>query len=169
MNIITQDLKNLYKSFIDELLRTNSLSLPCKLIYSGSSFTECSNCNLDPISHKSSNTYKSGGPLLFMDGQICPYCRGLGGTYTEAYDTTDFLVIFDYKYWINFNSKVHSPDGLVQTISKFSDYQKIRSCSKIIIDTSIQNYTESYFERNSEPEPCGFGESSYIFTYWKKI
>jgi len=169
MNIITPELKALYKTFIDELLRTNSLSLPCKLIYEGSAFTECVNCNLDPISHKSANTYKSGGPIIFIDGQICPYCRGLGGTYAEAYDTTDFLVLFDYKYWINFNSKLHSPDGLVQTISKFTDYQKVRSCNKIIIDTSIQNYTESYYQRNSEPEPCGFGESSYIFTYWKKI
>jgi len=57
----------------------------------------------------------------------------------------------------------------VQTISKFEDYNKIKSCNKIIIDTSIQDYTESYFQRNSEPEPCGLGESSYIFTFWKKI
>lgn len=169
MTIITSDFKNLYKTFIDELLRTSSLSLPCKLIYSGSSFTECSNCNLDPISHKSANTYKAGGPIVFADGQICPYCRGLGGAYSEAFDTTDLMVIFDYKYWINFNSKVHSPDGLVQTISKFSDYAKIKSCNKIIIDTSIQNYTESYYARNSEPEPCGLGDNSYLFTYWKKI
>lgn len=169
MNIITPELKNLYKTFIDELLRTNSLSLPCKLIYEGSSFVECSNCNLDPISHKSANTYKIGGPISFVDGQICPYCHGLGGSYSEAYNIKNFLVLFDYKYWINFNSKIHNPDGLVQSISKFEDYQKIKSCNKIIIDTSIQNYTESYYQRNSEPEPCGLGESSYIFTYWKKI
>jgi hypothetical protein len=169
MNIISPELKNLYKTFINELLRTNSLSLPCRLIYEGSLFNECINCNIDPISHKSSNTYKNGGPLLFSDGQICPYCRGLGGVYSEAYDTVDFMVLFDYKYWINFNSKVHSPEGLVQTISKFSDFQKIKKANRIIIDTSIQDYTESYFQRNSEPEPCGFGESSYLFTYWKKI
>lgn len=169
MNIITPDLKNLYKSMIDELLRSGSLSLPCKLIYEGSSFTECSNCYIDPISHKSSNIYKSGGPIQFGDGQICPYCRGLGGVYGENYDTLDLLVIFDYKYWINFNSKIHSPDGLVQTISKLEDYPKIKNCNKIIIDTTIQNYTESFYQRNSEPEPCGFGESSYFFTYWKKI
>lgn len=169
MNIITTELKNLYKSFIDELMRNGSLSLPCKLIYEGSSFTECSNCNLDPVSHKSSNTYKSGGPLLFSDGQICPYCRGLGGVYAEAYDTKDLLVLFDYKYWINFNSKIHSPDGMIQTISKLEDYAKLKTCNKLIVDTSIQDYTESYFQRNSEPQPCGFGESSYFFTFWKKI
>lgn len=169
MNIITNDLKNLYKSFIDELLRSNSLSLPCKLIYEGSSFNECINCNLDPISHKSSNTYKSGGPISFADGQICPYCRGLGGQYVQAYDIKNLLVIFDYKYWVNFNSKVHSPDGLVQTISKLEDYSIIKDCNKIIIDTNIQDYTQSYFQRNSEPQPAGFGESSYFFTYWKKI
>lgn len=169
MNIITDDLKNLYKSMIDELIRAGSLSLPCKLIYEGSVFNECINCNLDPVSHKSANTYKSGGPLFFADGQICPHCRGIGGVYQQAYDTKNLLVLFDYKYWVGFNSKVHSPDGLVQTISKLEDYQKIRQCNKIIIDTSIQNYTESYYQRNSEPQPAGFGESSYFFTYWKKI
>lgn len=169
MNIITNELKNLYKSMIDELIRPNSLSLPCKLIYEGSVFVECINCNPDPITHKSANTYKIGGPIVFSDGQICPYCRGLGGVYQEAYDIKNLLILFDYKYWINFNSKIHSPDGLVQTISKLEDYTKIRQCNRIVIDTNIQNYTESYYQRNSEPEPAGFGESSYFFTYWKKI
>lgn len=169
MEIITSELKALYNSYIDELLRQGSLSLPCKLIYEGSKFTECSNCYIDPISHKSSNRYKTGGPLLFADGQICPYCRGLGGLYAESNETLYLLVLFDYKYWVNFNSKIHSPDGLVQTISKLEDYPKLKSCNKIIIDTNIQNYTESYYQRNSEPEPAGFGGSSYFFTYWKKI
>jgi hypothetical protein len=167
--IISQQFKDLYKTFINEMLRANSLSVSCKLIYEGSVFNECVNCIVDPISHKSANLYKSGGPLIFADGQICPYCRGLGGIYQESFDVSNFLVIFDYKYWINFNSKIHSPEGLVQTISKFEDYQKIKSCNKIIIDTSIQNYTESYFQRNSEPEPCGLGDNAYIFTLWKKI
>ena len=167
--IINNNFKNIYKTFIDELLRVDSLSLPCKLIYEGSSFIECSNCYTDPISHKSSSRYRSGGPLYFLDGQICPYCRGLGGVYEESFDLKNLLVLFDYKYWVNFNSKIHSPDGLVQTISKLEDYTIIKNCNKIIIDTNIQNYTESYYQRNSEPQPAGFGESSYFFTYWKKI
>lgn len=169
LNIITSNLKSTFNNFIDELLRSNSLSLPCKLIYEGSSFDECSNCYIDPISHKSGNRYKSGGPIVFADGQICPYCRGLGGTYNEAYDLLDMLVVLDYKYWVNFNSKVHSPDGLIQTITKLSDYAKIKKCNKLIVDTNITNYTENYFQRNSEPQPAGLGESSYFFTFWKKI
>lgn len=167
--IIDNQFKNTFKIFIDELLRFNSLSLPCKLIYEGSNFQECVNCYVDPISHRSSNRYKVGGPLNFVDGQICPYCRGLGGIYEQAYDIKDLLIIFDYKYWVNFNSKIHSPDGLVQTISKLEDYNKIKNCNKIIVDTNIQNYTESYYQRNSEPQPAGLGESSYFFTFWKKI
>lgn len=169
MEIITQQLKDIYKTYINELFRSGSLSLPCKLIYDASKFTECINCEVDPISHKSSGIWKTGGPIQFTDGQICPYCRGLGGSYSEASDTINLLVLFDYKYWVNFNSKIHSPDGLVQTISKLEDYSKIKSCNRIIIDTNIQNYTESYYQRNSEPEPAGFGDSAYFFTYWKKI
>ena len=169
LNIITPDLKNTFNSFIDELLRSNSLSLPCKLIYSGSAFVECSNCYIDPLSGKSSNRYKSGGSLLFADGQICPYCRGLGGTYSETYDILDMLIVFDFKYWVNFNSKIHSSDGLIQTISKFIDFPKIQKCDKLIVDTNITNYTDSYYQRNSDPQPAGFGSNDYLFTYWKKI
>ena len=169
MNIITPELKALYKTFIDELLRNNSLSLPCKLIYDASGITPCTNCLIDPISGKSSNVYVQGGPLPFASGQICPYCRGIGGIYAEATETLDLLVIFDYNYWVGFDSKVHRPDGMVQTISKLADLPKINSCNKIIIDTNLTNYTEAYFQRNSEPQPAGFGESSYFFTMWKKI
>lgn len=169
MNIITNDLKNLYRSLIDELLKSGSLSLPCKLFYDQSLFNECINCKIDPISHKSANIYKSNGPIPFTDGQICPYCRGLGGSYQESYDITDLLVVFDYKHWINFNSRLHDPDGLVQTINSKNDYQKIKNCNKIIIDTNLQNYTENYFQRNSEPQPAGFGDNQYFFTFWKKI
>lgn len=167
--IITNDFKNLFKNAIDELIRSSSLSLPCKLIYEGSSFTECINCDIDPVSHKSSNIYKVGGPLEFANGQICPYCRGLGGIYNQAYDTKDLLVVFDYKYWTNFNSKIQNPEGLIQTISKLEDYPQIQECNKLIVDTNIQNYTNSYYQRNSEPQPAGLGNSSYFFTYWKKI
>lgn len=169
MNIITNELKNLYANFIDELLRNNSLSVPCKLIYDQSSFNECPNCKIDSISHKSSNIYKPGGPILFADGQICPFCRGLGGSYQESYDIIDMLVIFDYRHWINFNSRLNNPDGLIQTISHKNDHPKIKNCNKIIVDTRIQDYTEHYFQRDSEPQPAGFGDNLYFFTFWKKI
>jgi hypothetical protein len=167
--IINNELKSVYKTFIDELFRSGSLSLPCKLLYSTSVFTECSNCYIDPITHKSSSRYKENGPLEFTNGQICPYCRGVGGLYSEVSDNIDLLVLFDYKTWINFNSKIHVPNGLIQTINKLENYTNIKNCTKLIVDTNIQNYTESYYQRDSEPEPCGFGDSSYFFTFWKKI
>ena len=169
MSIITSQMKTLFKSFIDELLLSSGLSLPCQLIYEGSVFTECPNCYVDPLSHKSSNRYKSGGPISFVDGQICPNCRGLGGTYQQVSDTLDLLVLHNYKMWVGFDFKVHSPEGMVQTISKLADYTKIKNCNKIIIDTNIQDYTQAYYQRASESSPQGFGESSYFFTMWKKI
>lgn len=169
LNIINDHLKKTFNSFIDELLRNKSLSLPCELIYEGSEFYECSNCFMDPVSGKSSNIYKNGGSIFFADGQICPYCRGLGGLHGQAQDLIDLMVIFNYKYWLNFNSKVHSPDGFIQTINKLVDYPKIKKCSKLIVDTKISNYTKNYYQRNSDPQPAGFGDSSYFFTFWKKI
>lgn len=169
MNIITPQLKAIYKSFIDELLRENSLSLPCQLIHDSSTITPCPNCIIDPISNKSSNIYLAQGPIPFADGQICPHCRGIGGIYSAKTENINMLVIFDYKYWVGFDSKVHKPDGMVQTITKLEDLPNINKCNKIIIDTNLVNYTDSYFQRNSEPQPAGFGESSYFFTFWKKI
>ena len=72
--------KDIYNSMIDTILASTGLTVPCTLVYESTKLQQCPNCIYDPISKKSANLYKSGGPLVFSNGQTCPYCLGNGTT-----------------------------------------------------------------------------------------
>lgn len=169
MNLITNELKQVYKQMIDSLIQEGALSLKCKLIYENSDKTQCTNCEIDPMSGKSSNLYNNSGPVPFINGQICPVCGGEGYLFDSKEEVINLLVLFQYKYWINFNSNINSPDGMIQTICGMELLPKLKNANRLIVDTNLDGITRNIFARTSDPEPAGFGDSSYIFTFWKKI
>lgn len=169
MPIITAEFKNIFKTMIDSLLVEGSLSLPCKLIYENSAKDECPNCEIDPLSKRSSNFYKDGGPIKFVNGQVCPYCSGEGYLFKSNEEDVNLLVLFDYKHWIGFKNDVKAADGMIQTICKMDILSKIRSANRIIVDNNLTGFARNEFARHSDPEPAGLGDNQYIFTFWKKI
>ena len=167
--LITAELKQLYRDMIDSLLAENALSLPCKLIYENSDKTHCPNCEIDSMSGRSSNIFKTGGPLQFLDGQMCPVCGGDGYQFESKEENVNLLVLFQYKYWINFNSNINSPDGMIQTICGTNLLPQIKAANKLLVDSNLTGITRNLFVRASDPEPAGLGDTNYIFTFWKKI
>lgn len=167
--MITAQHKELYKAMIDSLFNDNSLALNCTLIYENSDKTQCSNCEIDPLSGRSANLYKAGGSLPFIDGQQCPFCHGDGYLFDKKEEDIKLLVLYDYKYWINFNTNVGIQDGVIQTINKVDILTKIKNTNRLIVDKSLNGLSRNLFSRTSEPEPAGLGDNSYFFTFWKKI
>lgn len=160
-------IKSVYKSIIDDLITANGLAVSCKFVFKNASPSQCPNCEYDPISRKSNNIYKSGGPISFPNGTICPICAGLG-----KYDTSDdqiipLIVIFDYSKFIGVGP-VDAPVCDMQSICKVSEYFKIKNADHIIMDISLYGLTENKFTRTSEPQPVGLGQNLYLFTNWKK-
>jgi len=170
MNFITPEYKQLFNSMIDSLLEEGGLTLPCKFVYENSLKTECPNCEIDPMSGTSSNIYKINvDGIVFTDGSVCPICNGVGYTINKSEELINLMVVFNYKNWINFDIKINSPEGMIQTVCSIDLLPKIKSTSRLIVDTSLTGLTRNIFERHSEPEPAGLGNNSYIFTFWKKI
>lgn len=165
--MINATLKQMYKDQIDSLFGTDKLSLPCKLRSKDNKKTQCPNCIVDPITGRSSGRYKVGGDYNFPYGQLCPVCNGIGFTFTVKEATVDLLIIYDAKKWINFNNTISIPDGMIQTISKFSDLQKIQSANTLIVDTSTDYYPNNEYTRDSNPQPIGLGSNDYLYTFWK--
>jgi len=166
--MINAALKQMYKDQIDSLFGTDKLSLPCKLISKDNKKTQCPNCIVDPMTGRSSGRYKNAGPISFPYGQLCPVCNGIGFTFNVNETTIDLLVVYDYKKWINFNASTSIPDGMIQTISKFSDLKKIQSANTLVVDTSVNYYPHNEYIRDSDPQPVGLGGSDYLYTFWKQ-
>ena len=50
------------------------------------------NCIFDPVGKKSSNRWRTGGPLFFPNGAICGLCNSAGGAHaTENSDTINLI------------------------------------------------------------------------------
>lgn len=167
--LISGDLKQTYNNAISSLLAQNGLSLPCKLIYENSGKTECSNCEIDSLSGRSSNMFKVGGPVSFLNGQMCPVCGGDGYKFESKEEDINLLVLFEYKYWINFNSNINSPEGMIQTICSTEFLPQVKAANRLLVDSNLTGLTRNYFVRSSDPQPAGLGDTNYIFTFWKKI
>jgi hypothetical protein len=169
--IFTKDLKNLYNDAIDSILADNGLTVPCRLVYSGSkNTTYCNNCVFDPISKLSNNIYNNTGPVPFAENTICPVCMGMGMKTSDSSEILYLAVIFDSKYFMNTTSSsvVNIVDGMVQTICQSSLLPKIRNADEIVIDTNIEKYGGYTYQRAGDPSPAGFGDHRYIMTMWKR-
>lgn len=169
--IISKELKQTFNNAIDSLLETNSLSLPCKIIYDNQiNNSYCNNCVLDTISLVSSNIYNGTGTNPFADGGVCPVCMGLGLLKNnKASEIVHLAFIFDSKYFVNTNNRVlNIPDGSVQSICNISFLSKLKNASEIIFDTNLSQLAHFKYERAGDPEPLGFGDNRYIITLWKK-
>jgi hypothetical protein len=164
--IITQNLKNLYKSMIDEILSINGLTNKCTLYYQGSE-NYCNNCIFDKSSNVSSNVYNNTGPAPFDDYALCPVCMGSGKVLLSNITKELYLaVIIDSRSFINFPNKlVNIPDGTIQIISDKKYSEDLRKCSYLIIESDLN----TKYERMNDINLVGLGDLNYIFMNWKRV
>lgn len=168
-NLITSEFKKLFTDSIDTLLAQNSLSVPCTLKYENTKRDLCYNCEFDPISQKSANMPKSGGPVPFARHTTCPVCNGFGYIDTASDETVYLGIIFDSKYWLNWDSKtMRIPDGMVQSLSKIDILPKLKNCKEMIMDTDISNYENYRYTLAGDPQPAGLGSNDYIICMWQR-
>lgn len=160
-------LKNIYNNTIDQLIASNGLGVPCSFVFESASRTQCPNCNFNPITGRSNNTYNGSGPAYFPNNQPCPICAGEGAIFNSTNETIDLIVILDYKKFINAGN-ANIPVGSMQSICGIDKYTKIKNATHIIVDTNITKYTQNKFTRISEPQPVGLGDNRYIFTNWER-
>jgi hypothetical protein len=169
--IITQELKNIYKNMINELISPNGLTNKCILSFNNGTSDYCDNCLFDPISKVSANIYNGTGPRSFINYTVCPECLGLGVKQNNnKTKTVNLAVIFDSKSFINFDPKVgvplssvvNIPNINIQTICHKNLALDIRNCSSM----SINNTS---YERVGDVNPVGLGDLDFIFTNWKRL
>lgn len=167
--IISPEFKALYNQAIDGILSNGALAVPCTINYGSSNRILCTNCIHDPISTRSLNKYNNTGPAPFAEGMICPVCNGEGFRDSASTEVVNLAVLFDSKYWLNWNSKsLNISDGMIQTICNISLLPKIKNAQSIVVDRNVSNYGNYIYSRIGEPELCGLGDNRYIITMWQK-
>lgn len=169
MGINFTNIKSIYNEYMDMMLASDGLSTPIIFTFGVTDKQMCVNCIYDVGLQKSANKYKSGGPVPFAVGKICPYCNGIG-YYGEVTSETGYLgVIWDYRKWINPPLNLAQPDGMIQTICNKTYLPSIRKCKEITITypSSVNQFPK--FQLYGEPNPAGLGDNNYIISMWKKV
>ena len=131
--------------------------LTCTLIYPRKQ-AECDNCSLDPMTGRSTNVYKVGGPIPFTNFQVCPRCNGEGHLTSPATDTIEARIYWEPKSWVDIGIKVAKPDNTAMMIGYLTDLTKIKKANKI----SVEGY---YYTRLGEAVPHGFRRNRYFIQY----
>jgi hypothetical protein len=169
--IITSQFKQVFKDAISALLEDAALTVPCKLAFENTKLQDCPNCIYDPLTHRSSNQYQPGGPIPFIDGQICPYCVGNGSLSFSAEETVYLGIIKPVFFGVDKLelNNVNYIDGMIQSLCSIDLYPKLKNASYIIVDTNILDITNTKFVRHRDPTPVGFGDNSFIITTWKNV
>lgn len=169
--IVTAAHKQTFKDMINALLEDTALTVPCKFVYENTKLQDCPNCKYDSISSRSSNQYEVGGPIPFINGQICPYCAGVGRlSFTN--DEIIYLGIIKPAFFgmapLELET-VNFVDGKIQSLCNIEHYAKIKNTSYIIVDTNISDLSLSKYIRYRDPIPMGFGDNSFIVTTWQSV
>lgn len=160
--------QSIYNRQMDMVLASTGLTTKCQLNYGVTKPTLCPNCIYDPNLKKSSNKYKTGGPINFNLGTICPYCNGVG--YFGEVKTEDIYlaIISDSKKWINPPPSVAIADNMIQAIGKKIYLESIKQCKDmtVIYSDTINNPKYTLY---TAPNLAGLGDNNYIITMWKLV
>lgn len=154
-----------YKELADAMIST--FGILCTLVYPEFR-NRCENCITNTIGGRSSNTYRSGGPIPFNRGLVCPLCNGRGFKLTENTEDITLRVYWNKKDWVDVDFQVDVPDNFVQTIGYISDLPKLNRCKQIIINKNVSGYETYRFVRASESYPFGLKQDRYVATFWRR-
>lgn len=165
MVTIPQTIFDTYNSIADDFIN-NNFGVNCILEYPPKE-TACDNCVYDSINRRSSNRYKTGGPIPFTFG-ICPWCDGAGFKQIPVSTTIKMRIYWSRKDWVKIGIPVNIPDGAIQTIGFMSDLSKIKQAERVLVNSDISNIMQWEYILLGEPIPHGFKYNRYFLAYWSK-
>jgi hypothetical protein len=152
----------------------NTFSSVCKIIYKTTE-TICPNCIINPRTGESMNRYKTGGPIPFDAGEICPVCEGRGRVQdTSLSDLINMTIDWRPKPWMNLGQSNNSdqivriPSGTVTATGFSKDIPKILRADYVLLDIENQYITNKY---KLSGDPYMFGSITnrrYFFSVWEK-
>lgn len=161
---IDSSIISLYQQGMNTII--SQLGKDCVLIYPPK-VTMCPNCIYDPNSKRSSNRYKTGGPIQFPNGAICPYCNGVGNISSPVEETVRMRIIYRPKDYRNFGIQVQDPSSLVKATCGIDYLPKIQQAAYLRLDSEVNGFVQYICEKVSAPKPHGMQHSKYVISYWQ--
>lgn len=147
----------------------DTLGKVCQLVYPPKR-TQCINCYLDPRTGRSTNRYRSGGPVPFPNNTICPWCSGDGRKEKQATENVRMRVYWNPREWIDIGLEEYKKSGnMAQVIGYLTDLPKLDRANHVILNNPISELIRLRCEREGEAVPYGFRQNRYFVQMMKRI
>ena len=162
--------KKIIQDALDDII--TELGKDCRLVYPSKAIA-CVNCQADPIGHKPSVRWKTGGPMPFSSGSICPLCNGVGKRFEEVYEDIRFKLNWDFKkflYPFSPNVDVRVPFSIVQVKGYITDMPKIIKADHLIIQLPLESMLKKKFKLIGSPgDASNIIQGRYFISTWEQI
>ncbi len=171
---ITDDIKATVQQVFDDILlpaEEGGLGKHCRLIYP-SKMIACENCVFDPTTNRSSNRPKSGAPIPFGPGGVCPMCNATGKMAEEHTEDVVFKCSWAPKRFMRLFPKIEMElaQSLVETKGYVTDIPKILQAERLVVDTSIEAYLRQTYKLFKSPgSPSNIIQGRYFMAYWEQV
>jgi hypothetical protein len=162
---IPESIYTKFNEVVDTMI--TEFGVVCTLVYPEKQVA-CSNCITDTIGRKSGNRYRTGGPIPFARGMICPLCHGSGFKSTENTDEIVMRVYWKKQNWIKTGIQVDAPNDVVQTITYLKHLPKINKAKEVLINKNIQGHETLRYIKMGESVTNGLQHNRYIITHWRR-
>ena len=130
---------------------------------------KCENCITNTIGGRSTNTFRSGGPIPFSRGTNCPLCGGSGFKEIDSQESVDLRIYYNRKDFIDVGFNVDIPNNVIQTVGYADDYEKLTKAEELLVD--VGKHDKGRYKRISEPYNQGFKQNptQYIVIFWERV
>ncbi len=163
---ISSELIGIYQSRIDALI--NQLGKNVLLEFDPIK-EPCSNCIFDIVGNRSIGIYKIGGPIPFIRGNKCPYCKGIGFLEQKVAQCIKCLIKWNPREIKNYGISVSKYNNVVRLKAFLTDLDSLLRAKTAIIDYDIQNIFKQRVKLIKGPIPVGLREDRYCVSFWELI
>lgn len=164
---LTPSIKGIAQQAITDLI--SQLGKDCTLIWPPRA-TPCPDCLPDLIGKKSSNRWRTGGPVWFPDGSICPMCQGKGQLFEEKTKTIKMLCAWSPKdFFLKVPFNIQVPDNQIQTKGFIADMPDVLQARRMRVESAVQPYIHYEFDLKTEPiDPGNIVQGKFWIARWER-
>ncbi len=171
---IPDEIFNLFNTGVNAMLESK-LAVTAILVFPPLQ-TECPNCIVNPFGGGSSGKYKSGGLYVFTDGQVCPYCQGIGFIETSSETIIKLLVDWNPKIYNNVikasvedNKQFKVPYENIKVQGYIADLVNFRQAKEIKLHSTVTDFGYWNYVIDGAPLPYDLGHNSYFGCLMKRV
>jgi hypothetical protein len=142
----------------------------CRLVYPAR-WTPCPNCVWDAVGNKSSNRWKTGGPMPFPNGQTCPLCNGAGRRAEEVSEEVKLLCAWDPRnfFYPAPTVDLRSPYAVIQTKGHITDLPKFLRADHLVFQLPLSGYgPQNYKLLDAPADRANILQNQYCLATWER-